>query len=443
MAAPGAADKAIVAPEEFARLMAGFGPWEKAPRLAVGVSGGADSMALVLLAHGWARERQGEVVALSLDHGLRAGSAGEAGRVAEWLGRRGIAQHTLAWTGPKPKSGIQAAARAARRQLLGRWCEAGGILHLLMAHHRGDQAETLLIRREDASGPDGLAGMAADLATPWGRLLRPLLTISKARLIATLTHLGQEWIEDPSNLNPAFARVRHRQALAERPGAEVALAREAIGYGQARVERERAVADLLARSVRVLPEGYLWLDPGTLASVPEDMARAALAQILRVVGAPARRPRGKAVARLLDALLIERLGAGRTLGGCRVAPRSGRVLVSREVGTVLDDCPLALGTMLWDRRFALVFGEGATHQGWRLARLGHGAAAGKRHPIPRAAVAALPAVHDLDGVVALPHLSYVRSDLPAGACPSTIRFTPPQGLTEAEFRVASPGSRGI
>ena len=160
VAAGDSADSPIGA-AEFAALLDPLGPFEPAPLLAVGVSGGADSLALVLLADRWARARRGSVLALTVDHALRDGSAAEAAQVGHWLAARGIAHEVLRWDGPKPATAIQETARAARYRLLGQRCAGTGILHLLLAHHRDDQAETVLLRRAQGSGRDGLAGMAA------------------------------------------------------------------------------------------------------------------------------------------------------------------------------------------------------------------------------------------------------------------------------------------
>ncbi|HZD25370.1 MAG TPA: tRNA lysidine(34) synthetase TilS, partial [Alphaproteobacteria bacterium] len=145
---------------EFAALMAPFAPFEATPALAVAVSGGADSLALALLADGWARRRGGVATALTVDHGLRPEAAAEARRVGRWLAARGIPHRILRWRGDKPATAVQAKARAARYALLADWCRRHGVLHLLTAHHRGDQAETVLMRLAHGSGVDGLAGMA-------------------------------------------------------------------------------------------------------------------------------------------------------------------------------------------------------------------------------------------------------------------------------------------
>lgn len=170
--------------------MAAFDPFEASPEIAVAVSGGRDSMALALLAAGWAAARGGRVVALTVDHGLRPEAADEAHRVGGWLAARGIAHQILTWNGPHPARGVQAAARMARYRLLEGWCAERAILHLLLGHQRDDQAETVHMRAERQSGGVGLAGMPAVRETARLRLLRPLLGFPRRRLAATLRAAG-------------------------------------------------------------------------------------------------------------------------------------------------------------------------------------------------------------------------------------------------------------
>ncbi|MBT6442573.1 MAG: tRNA lysidine(34) synthetase TilS, partial [Alphaproteobacteria bacterium] len=139
--------------------MTPLGPFEPAAHLAVGVSGGSDSLALLLLADRWVRQRGGSVMALTVDHRLRPQSAAEAGLVRSWLAARDIEHRVLTWREPHSVGGVQAAARAARLRLLGDWCRRKGVLHLMLAHQLEDQAETLLERLSGGSGVDGLAGM--------------------------------------------------------------------------------------------------------------------------------------------------------------------------------------------------------------------------------------------------------------------------------------------
>lgn len=421
----GAPDAAV-----FARLMARFEPFEPAALMAVGVSGGADSLALALLADAWARSRGGRIHALTVDHGLRPASAAEARQVGSWLAARGIAHEILTWDGPKPATGIQATARLARLGLLGDWCRRAGVLHLLLAHHRGDQAETLAIRREDRSGPDGLAAMAAEAPTDWGRLLRPLLDLPKPLLAEVLSAAGQDWIEDPSNRDERHARVRHRRAIAE-AASEAALAAEARARGLARSERDRRVADVLAAHVTLEAAGWATLD-ATFADLPEDLARAALARVIVTVGNLPYPPRGERLERLLDHFK-DRTGPARTLGGCRIARHRDGWIICREIASLPPDVSFIERRAAWDR-FVVTLPIGVSTGGLSLGALRAARPAGLEI-LPGAARSALPAIRDLDGVLAIPHLRWVRPGADRKLEGATVWTFPRQGLAGAGFAV--------
>jgi tRNA(Ile)-lysidine synthase len=317
-------------PGDFARLMSPFAPFEDAPHLAVAVSGGADSMALCLLADRWARARHGRITALTVDHGLRPDSAAEARQVARWLRARHIAHATLRWADAKPATGIEAAARDARHRLLAEWCARRGVLHLLLAHHREDQAETVALRMERASGADGLAGMAAVVERAETRLLRPLLPVPRSRLRATLAAAGQGWIDDPMNRDPAFARARLRLAGQASGRSAASLAAAARRAGIARAAREAEVATLLASCAAFMSPGRIDADAAPIIEADPEIGRRAIVRMLIAVGGGAYPPRGDRLAALYGALRAGRLGRGRTLGGCRVAVSCGRLVVARE-----------------------------------------------------------------------------------------------------------------
>jgi len=369
---------AAVSDAVFAALIERLGPFERRPRLAVGVSGGADSLALVLLADRWARSRGGEVTALTVDHGLRPESAAEAAQVGEWLARRGIAHHVLRWEGAKPRTGIQQAAREARRALLLEWCRQAGVLHLLLAHHHDDQLETMMLRRVHGSGPDGLAAMAAVVETPEVRILRPLLDVPGHRLKATLQHLGQPWIEDPSNRDPTFERVRIRQSLsapAHGTAGGAPVPPDPHRFGAARAARDAEVAALLAAAAAIYPEGWAVLDPIRLRAADTELSRRALTRILLAVGGAAYPPRSERLERLHDVLRRDALGGGHTLAGCRILPRRGGILFVREPAAAAHDVAVdRAGTFEWDRRFVVkVAGRGPWDgRGYRLPPPGGG-----------------------------------------------------------------------
>jgi len=411
-----------VSADEFARLMARCAPFEPRPLLAVAVSGGADSMALALLAHEWARARRGRVVALTVDHGLRPEARVEARSVARWMKRRGIAHRILVWRGARPSAGIQAAAREARYRLLGEACRREGALHLLLAHTRDDQAETVLLRLAAGSGPHGLAAMPPVQEIADHRLVRPLLGIPRARLRATLAARGQEWIEDPSNRDERFARIRVRRLLAQAPSGAAqaaAIASAADELGRFRARQERAIADLLARTVSVMPEGSARLDPAPVAAASAEIGWRALAALLATIGGLGYPPRGEAVRKLHADLCAGCLGRGRTLARCRLVPDGAHWLIVREARGV-EALPPRNGTSIaaWDGRFAIKVKSAAP--GGTIAPLG---AAGwaelvaaqpalRATRIPYPARLALPALRDRKGIAAVPSLGYRRPGRP-------------------------------
>jgi tRNA(Ile)-lysidine synthase len=436
------ADGRPITAAEFAALIDRLGPFEQRPVMAVAVSGGADSTALLWLADAWARGRGGRVVALTVDHGLRAEAAAEGAQVGAWAAAQNIEHHVLKWTGPKPATGIQAAARAARYALLARWCRTAGLLHVLLGHHREDQAETVAMRLARGSGTDGLAGMAPVVETADLRWLRPLLGVPRARLAATAQALGRPWIDDPSNRNTAFSRVRLRGTL--RQTDSDSLNATAVHAAHERAARDAATAALLARAAAIHPEGWAQLDLEVLRRAASFDVRRALSRLIQAIGGGAYPPRGERLDRLVAALFNDALAGGRTLGGCRIVPWRGGWLLVREEEQAVESVMLTAGaqTVRWDNRFRLELI--APVEGLRIARLGaDGWAAIVRDvprlravPVPALARLSLPAVWDLDGIVAVPHLLYGRSAAhPASVIVVSVSFEPGQHVAGSQFPV--------
>jgi tRNA(Ile)-lysidine synthase len=411
-------------PTAFAAAMAALGPFEPEPRLAAGVSGGADSMALALLADAWARERGGSVLALIVDHGLRRESGAEAKATAQSLGALGIAARVLMIEGLARGSAMAERAREARFRVLARTCADEGILHLLLGHHAADQAETVLIRALGGSGPAGMAGMAPLVETAGLRILRPLLTVSPAQLRAMLASTGVAWVEDPSNSDAAALRPRLRLLRRDRDGegaATAALVASAAAAARSRAEGEATIAACLADRVSMRPEGFAVLSDG-----PIDPR--ALAAVLQTIGGAAYPPATEAVATLAAA------PGPATLAGVRLLP-AGRLgpgwLMVREAAAVAPPVP-ALPGSVWDGRFRL----GAAAQvppGAMLGALGADAAGLRRFsPLPSAVLRTLPAVRLGATLLAVPHLLYpVAEDC---AC-FPIVFGPPRPAAAASFLV--------
>lgn len=262
-------------------------------KLGLAVSGGPDSMALLLLA---AEALPDQVEAATVDHGLRAESASEATFVAEHCARLGVRHATLAVT--VPAGNIQAEARAARYAVLAGWMGERNLAALVTAHHADDQAETLLMRLGRGSGVSGLAGVRAKGPIPGTRLplLRPLLGWRRAELADVVAGARIAAVQDPSNTDDRFDRVRLRKALTEADWLDVpALAASAGHLAEANSALEWAAAREWSEHVEESGLGIKYRP-----HAPRAIALRVLARI--VAGLDGEEPRGSAIARLYDSL---------------------------------------------------------------------------------------------------------------------------------------------
>lgn len=443
----------------FSAALSKFGPFETAPRLAVAVSGGPDSLALVFLAAEWCRTRNGEVIALTVDHQLRTESAAESAQVAAWMANYGIAHHVLAWEGPKPTTGIQDAARQARYQLLTTWCRTQGILHLLLGHHADDQAETVVFRNNRHSGSDGLAGMAALVELPHLRLLRPLLNLRSDTLRRDLQQRGQDFLTDPSNTNTRFTRARLRKTMDETARLDaLALAHES---GARRTLSENQTTSILAARATVDPHGFVSLDVTDLDSTDDASLMQILRRLALCVGTQGYPPRTERLQSLMAWLRqgLANPSASRqcTLGGCcwslRRLQKILQLMVRREPGActpALPVSPLSSGTaisqpVLWDERFLIemsLFCSGGNGPfiidafGRQLPLLPKNLPEDAIPDLPAMVRNSLPVIKDSAGILAIPHLGYLR---PATAIYGRLGSDPAKIIKEtAQFRPQHP-----
>lgn len=430
--------------DRFGRAMAALGPFERAPRLAVAVSGGSDSLALMLLASAWARGLGGEAVGITVDHRLRPDSAAEAAGVGRRLASRGISHHILPWTEAEAGSGLQAAARAARYRLLTGWCREHHVLHLLLGHQQDDQAETLMLRLARGSGVDGLAAMSGSANTIDVQLLRPLLDIPREGLRDYLRGQGEDWVEDPSNQAERFDRVRWRKFLAAERISADRLALTARQLGRARQALEADAALLAAESVTIHGCGYARLDVEPLCAAADEVGLRLLAAVTRTIGGGDFPPRLDGLERMLGAVRTG-LAGRRTLAGCVFAPQNDRqLLIYREAAKMAPPVPVEPGReALWDNRFGL---RAAGEEGMAWGALGIEAArdfreAAEKRAIPRAVLPTLPVIMDKRGILAMPTLGWFAAG--TGLTIERWGFTPVFPLAGAGFRLVTAPARII
>ena len=314
---------------------------ERLPGLVLAVSGGPDSTALLLLAARWAKrlKRAPKLLAVTIDHGLRPEAAREAASVKRLARSLGVAHRTLRWRGGKPRAGVQEAARRARYELLAQAAASAGLAHIVTAHTLDDQAETVLFRLARGSGLYGLAGMARAAPLPVGAtramfLIRPLLHLPKARLIATLDAARIPYADDPSNRDPRFTRARLREALMP------ALAREgldarALARFAARLRRaEQAIAVAVDAARAALspppwpPRGPVTFATVAFAGLPAEVALRLLGEAIAHTGDEGPVELAK-LESLYDAMCEASSRLRRTLAGALVTLDRERVVVER------------------------------------------------------------------------------------------------------------------
>ena len=238
--------------------------------LGIACSGGGDSLALLIIASGWARAGGRSLHVLTVDHRLRMGSANEAALVAETAGRLGWPCHVLTWDGARPGGGLQARARAARHRLLAQTCREHGLTGLALAHTRDDLSETVWLRLAAGGSWRSAAAMperAPSPAWPEGRdleLVRPCLGVTRLELREVLAEAGDRWIDDPSNEDDRYARIRARRSLGALRDAGFEVNRIAALADRLRpihAAERRAAQEIASTSISLKDWGGARIDP--------------------------------------------------------------------------------------------------------------------------------------------------------------------------------------
>lgn len=352
-------------------------------KVGLAVSGGRDSVALMLLV---AQARADlhpfpDVIVYSVDHGLRSGSADECRIVAGWAEICGFIHRTLSWSGPKPSSNQQAAARQARYRLLAEAAVCDDVQALVTAHHLEDQAETFLIRLARGSSVRGLSSMASEAIINEIAVLRPLLDVRRADLDKFLDDMDQTWIEDPSNSNARFERVKVRAAkptldaiglTAER------LSNTARSMRRAHDALEFYVDRAFHRAVQVFRYGFVSVQWSKVVNEPDEIQLRLLDRLIEMISPNTYPPRLTALDRLRERIDVdctrqeERTGNGlSTLAGCAFEWREDLLWIYREAGRTGFPCDQVIDgkKLIWDKRFTVEICNGEALSG-RVYALG-------------------------------------------------------------------------
>ena len=353
---PGVADIEAIDDREaavlFSRHLSGLS------NLVLAVSGGSDSMALMGLMARWSDGLESHlrpaIHVVTVDHALRPEAAAEADFVLQEAAALGLPAQKLRWNGPHPKAGLPAAARQARYALMSEVCRRQSAA-LVTAHTLDDQAETLVMALARGAGVDGLSAMQPVTFLNGVSLVRPLLEIGRARLRATLLRAGVRWMEDPTNRDTGYERVRVREALAilQQQGVSGAdLARSSRRLGRARAALTHAAAALERDTVTHHGTGFAGIARGPFLQAPDEIQLRCLLAVARAYGGGME----QSLAGAEDLLGWMQSGAekARTFAGCRIVRRSAEFVVGREASRI-NEVPVHLASgqsvVAWDRRY--------------------------------------------------------------------------------------------
>ena len=312
-------------------------------------------MALLRLAHLHWGACEKEIVALTVDHGLRTESTKEALRVAAWCDELGIEHHILNWE-YSGKGNLSAAARDGRYRMMADFCASRGVEHLYTAHTMDDQAETVLMRFARGSGVDGLAGMAR-MTQLWGvTVVRPFIgTATRESLRAMLRQFQQTWIDDPTNDDPRYDRVKARElfGLLEPLGISVqSLSGLAHRMGLAKHVLEQEVANFIEKGLDLSPLGFATLNVDALASVSLETACRVIGQTASRIGGRSFRAHLRFEEQLVELALERAKLGGKTSGGCTFRPAGDVFHILREPARCAVNKPLTTQKGVWDGRFS-------------------------------------------------------------------------------------------
>lgn len=324
-------------------------------RIGVAVSGGGDSLALMYLLEAFLRDQPVELMVASVDHALRPGSRAEAEGVARQAAELGLRHSILTWSeGPTEHGNLQDQARQARLGLLTGWARQNGIPLLTLGHTADDQAETVLMRLTRAAGVNGLAGIPQRRTQGGISLLRPLLEVRRETLRAYLRSLDVTWVEDPSNEDERFERIRTRKALTALE--ELGLTTEVLGTVAQNMAKARKAlgwyAFLEARDMMRFESGAIVIDLRKFRVLSDEISHRLMTQAILWISSSQYPPRRQP---MIETVATAQWGGSATLGGCRILRHKQEIWICRE-GIAVQNLITEPGE-IWDERWRIFAGK--------------------------------------------------------------------------------------
>lgn len=422
--------------QRFCQYLKAFN-FEDNPKIAIGVSGGADSLALVYLANAWAKENKGEIIAITIDHDLREESANEALYVKDLLTNEQIKHYIIKWEHSNIKN-IQSDARNARYNLLTDFCIKNSILHLFTAHHYDDQAETILMNLHRGSGIDGLIGIRKERIHNKVHIIRPLLELKKIELYDFLNKLNIKWIEDPSNKNTNFTRVKHRNYLSGEQLFTDRLNNTATHLIRIKDLIEQQLNLFLIHNVKINDLGYATIKIDNFIKLPQEIALRALVNTLTTIGVKQYKTRFVDLTSLYDKILTLDFKKS-CLHNCHIEHiKEDKLLIIYPSKTKLQPKINKLNDnqLMWNDRFLFKFNNAypsniyidyLSPEAWSQIKKNFTEELFDKKYLKSRILFTLPAIMLLENIIAIPHINYWKHEEDKNNI--SVYFNPNQSLT--------------
>ncbi len=321
------------------------------PRVAIAVSGGSDSIALLILANEWAKSCGAQIIVLTVDHQMRDDSFSDCLFVKDLATRLGIGSYILSWKHENITSNLQARARKARYLLLTNFCKELGIVYLCLGHHSDDVVENFFLMLMRGSGIFGLSMKDVTFVNNV-MILRPLLSFKKTDCITLLRDRKIEWREDSSNQNHKFTRNKVRSQLTDLHVAEGVISTQSHLDKIADSVVRNAFLEIIANCVFISEFGYSVIDIDLINNACEELQYLVIAHALTIIRGIDRSPSFKSVKLLWNKIKTEKV-VSTNLHGCVVIKQGLQAFIMRSFGK--EDVPSVRLTdyVLWDKRFSV------------------------------------------------------------------------------------------
>ena len=390
--------------------------------IGIGVSGGGDSMALLLLSAEWAHNNNRSLKVVTIDHGLRPGSPSECTYVKNISDKLAIEHTTLKWL-EKPSGNLQNSARGARHKLFSDWTKIKKVSVVLLGHTLDDNAETIISRLIRGSGIDGLTGISKNKTINSLTLFRPLITITREDLRRYLQEKEISWIDEPSNYDERFDRVKIRNLLPQLSG--VGLTANKLVALSGHMERAKEalnyeVFSFAKQNVQQTIWGDLEINLDAFIKTSKEYQFRLLAVALRWISGKFYRPRFNSLERLLALLTTGSRLQGMSLMGCIIKCDGEMIKISREFSAIPPPFLAVKPKFVWEKKWQLVIDLPKLHN-IKIGPLGKEGIKqienNKSFNIPRDALIGSVAMFENQKVLCVPIISFgsgLKSDLIGG-----------------------------